>query len=145
VIRLVAPADYGLLAMATVFVGFLRLMAEAGLNAALMQAPELDEGKLRAAFAAVILVDWALFLVQLAAAPAIAHFFSEERLTLLIRVLAVQFLLAMFTAIPTALLSRRLDFKSQSIIDSGGVPGYCRVINTSTLRGGHRPRWPAAP
>ena len=66
--RLLAPADYGLLAMATVFVGLLWLMAEAGLNAALM-APE---GKLRAAFAAVILVDGALFLVQLAAAPAIA-------------------------------------------------------------------------
>jgi len=69
VIRLLAPADYGLLAMATVFVGFLRLMAEAGLNAARIQAPELDEGKLRTAFAAVILVDGALFLVQLAAAP----------------------------------------------------------------------------
>src|SRR6188508_2666140 len=95
VIRLLTPEDYGLLAMATVFVSMLALMGEAGLGAALVQAPELNDQKLRGTFAAVILVDVALFAAQYAAAPLIAWFFDEQRLVAIIRVLAVQFLLSM--------------------------------------------------
>src|SRR5438309_7311792 len=111
VIRLLSPNDYGLLAMATVFVSFLILMAEAGLGAALVQAPEVDDFMLRGIFGAVILVDCVLFLLLVAAAPAIAQFFAEDRLVSIIRVLALQFLLGIFAVIPSAQVTRRLDFK----------------------------------
>lgn len=131
VIRLLSPGDYGLLAMASVFMSFLVMMAEAGLGTALIQAPDVDELKLRRIFGAVILIDAALFLLQFAAAPAIAHFFAEERLVLIIRVLAVQFLLNIFTVIPGALLSRKLDFKRQSIIGLAGAA--CGSLSTLGL------------
>ena len=89
VIRLLSPADYGLLAMAMVFASFITLLAEAGLGAALVQAPELDDLKLRRVFGAVVLINSALFVLQIAAAPAIAHFFEEDRLILIIEVLAL--------------------------------------------------------
>ena len=116
VIRLLSPGDYGLLAMATIFVGFLALVAEAGLGSALVQAPELDDLTLRRIFGAVILIDFALFALQFAAAPAIAHFFDEEHLVAIIRVLALQFLLMIFGVIPTSLLARKLDFRRQSMV-----------------------------
>lgn len=131
VIRLLNPGDYGLLAMATVFMSFLALLAEAGLGAALIQAPEVDDLKLRRIFGAVILIDAALFLLQFVAAPAIAHFFAEERLVPIIRVLAFQFLLMIFTVIPLALLSRRLDFKRQSMIDLASA--VCGSLSTLGL------------
>jgi O-antigen/teichoic acid export membrane protein len=115
VIRLLSPSDYGLLAMATVFMSCLAMFAEAGLGTALIQAPVLNEDKLRRIFGAVILVDVALFALQIAAAPLVAWFFGEDRLVAIIRVLAVQFLLSMFAVIPSALMSRRLDFKRQSV------------------------------
>jgi O-antigen/teichoic acid export membrane protein len=116
VIRLLTPSDYGLLAMATVFMAFLSLIAEAGLGPALIQAPQVDEHTLRRIFGAVIVIDASLFAAQFAAAPAIAHFFAEDRLVPIVRVLSVQFLLMIFVVIPTALLSRRLAFRGQSVI-----------------------------
>jgi O-antigen/teichoic acid export membrane protein len=123
VIRLLSPADYGLLAMATVFMGFLALVAEAGLGPALIQAPQVDDDTLRRIFGAVILIDTGLCALQFAAAPAIAFFFAEDRLIPIIRVLALQFLLMIFTVIPTALLSRRLSFKGQSMIGLASAVG----------------------
>ncbi len=116
VIRLLSPSDYGLLAMATVFMSILIMLAEAGLGAALIQALEVDELKLRRIFGATILIDVGLFMLQIAAAPLIAGFFEEDRLVAIIRVLALQLLIMIFGVIPGALLNRRLDFKRQSLI-----------------------------
>ena len=119
VIRLLTPADYGLLAMATVFMSCLSMVAEAGLGQALVQAPAMDDLQLKRIFGAIILVDFTLFAVQFAAAPLIATFFGEDRLTAIVRVLALQFLITIFVVIPSALLSRRLEFKKQSLISLG--------------------------
>lgn len=47
---------------------------EAGPGGALVHVSEVDELKLRRIFGAVILIDFTLFLVQFAAAPAIPYF-----------------------------------------------------------------------
>lgn len=122
VIRLLKPEDYGLLAMATVFVAFLTMMADIGLGQALVQTNKLDENRLGQIFGAIIIIDVALFLVQFSVAPIIATFYSEPRLVDIIRVLATSFLLTIFTTIPTALLTRQLDFKKQSLVD------FCSTI-----------------
>ena len=131
VIRLLSPSDYGLLAMATVFVSFLVLMSEAGFGAALVQAPELDNLKLRSIFGAVILIHSALFVLLVAAAPAIARFFEEDHLVSIIRVLAVQLLITMFAVIPSALLTRMLELRGQAIIALAGV--LCGSLGTLGL------------
>lgn len=131
VIRLLSQSDYGLLAMATMFVGFLNLMSEAGLGAALVQAPEVDNLKLRGIFGAVILVHSALFVLLVAAAPAIAQFFEEDHLVSIIRVLALQLLISMFKVIPSALPTRMLDFRRLSIIGLAGV--LCGSLSTLGL------------
>ncbi|NRF66520.1 lipopolysaccharide biosynthesis protein [Aquincola sp. S2] len=127
VIRVLRPEDYGLLAMATVFVAFLTLMADIGLGQALVQVDRLDEDRVRQVFGAIIVVDCLLFLLQFGAAPLIADFFAEPRLTTILRALAATFLLAIFTSVPTALMSRELDFKRQSLIELG-----CAIIGSVT-------------
>jgi O-antigen/teichoic acid export membrane protein len=131
VIRLLSPDDYGLLAMATIFVAFLSLIAEAGLGAALIQADRLDDTVLRRVFGAIIAINCGLFALQYAIAPMIARFFYEERLVLIIRVLSLQYLLMIFTAIPNAVLSRKLDFKRQSIINLVG--SICGSVTSLAL------------
>jgi len=116
VIRLLTPDDYGLLALATVFVGFLLILAEAGLGAALVQAPELDYGKLRVVFAAAIVINIALTVLLVAAAPLIGLFFSDSRLAPVLQVLSTQLLLSTFAVIPTAILTRSMDFRRLSLV-----------------------------
>jgi len=135
VIRLLTPSDYGLLAMATLFVSFLTMLAEAGMGPALVQTREVDDVLLRRAFGVIVLVDVALFMVQFATAPLIAIFFEEERLVWIIRVLAFQFLIAIFGVIPSSLLARRLDFKRPSTIElASTVLGSLTVLYLA-LRG----------
>lgn len=131
VIRLLSPSDYGLLAMASMFMSVLVVIAEAGLGAALIQAPNVDELTLRRIFGAAVVIHCVLFALQFAAAPVIAGFFEEERLVPIIRLIALQLLLTIFGVLPSAMLNRRLDFKSQSLIGLGS--SVCGSLSTLGL------------
>lgn len=116
VIRLLTPEDYGLLAMATVFVALMLLLAEAGLAPALVQKRELDEASLRQVFAIIILVNLILLAILNLLAPVIAGFFGDERLIPILHVLSLQFLITPAATIPEVLLYRELKFKNLSLI-----------------------------
>jgi len=117
VMRLLSPGDYGLLAMASVFIALLLVLAEAGLGPALVQRKDFDPALLRPAFGVIIVINLALFALSFAAAPLLAHFFREERLIAVVRVLALQFIVMIATVIPEAMLTRQLQFKSLSLIE----------------------------
>lgn len=117
VMRLLTPADYGLMAMAGVFVAYMTLMNDLGLREALIQRPDIDEITLRQAFALLLLLNIGSFLLLFLAAPLAAAFFDEQRIVPMIRVLSTQFIVASFCIIPEALLSRKMQFKKNSVID----------------------------
>lgn len=119
VIRLLSPEDYGLMAMAVIFIEFLMLVNELGLSAVLVQRSDLDKDTERQIFGLVIIVNSVFFILIFSSAPLIASFFDEEQLSLIIRVLAVQFIISAFELIPICHLYRNLDFKRKSIIYLG--------------------------
>jgi teichuronic acid exporter len=117
VVRLLSPGDYGLLAMAMVFVAFLHMFAEFGLGPSVVQKPEITLSELRKAFGLVLALHASLFLSLVVAAPLIAAFFDEPRLTSVVRALAALFLVSCFQVIPNALLQRRMEFRRRSLND----------------------------
>ena len=121
VIRLLTPADYGLLAMATVFVAFLAMFSELGLGAAIVQKAQVDEPLLKRAFGLILVIHFSLAALLALAAPLIAAFYAEPRVTPVIRVLSLQFLLAAFAVIPDAQLQRRMEFRNRSLLDFSGA------------------------
>lgn len=121
VIRLLTPGDYGLLAMATVFVSFLAMFSELGLGAAVVQKADVDEQLLKRAFALILVVHFLLAALLLLSAPLIGTFYSEPRVVPVIRVLSLQFVLAGFAVIPDAQLQRRMEFRNRSLLDLAGA------------------------
>lgn len=117
VMRLLSPEDYGLLAMATVFVTFLLVMAEAGMGPALIQKEDLERPQLQQAFAVIIIVDLAMCAIVNLIAPAIASFFREPRLVEIVRALSLYFVVMIATTVPESMLARQLNFKALSLID----------------------------
>lgn len=121
VVRLLSPTDYGLLAMATVFIGFLQMFSEFGLGPALVQKADLDERTLRQTFGIVLVLNLTLAAVLALAAPFIGAFFDEPRVVPIIRVLALQFVIGAFDVIPNVLLQRRMEFRKRSLLDLTGA------------------------
>ncbi|MCZ2395941.1 MAG: lipopolysaccharide biosynthesis protein [Chitinophagales bacterium] len=117
VMRLLTPEDYGLLAMANVFFAFMLMLSEAGLGPALIQKKNLDNTSLRSVFAIIILTNASMLLLLNLSAPIIATFFNENRLIPILHVLSLQFLLNIFSTLPSSQLYRQLKFKSLSLIN----------------------------
>lgn len=121
VIRLLTPADYGLLAMATVFVAFLAMFSELGLGAAVVQKADVDELLLRRIFGVILIIHFSLAALLMLSAPLIGAFYDEPRVIPVIRVLSLQFVLAGFAVIPDAQLQRRMEFRNRSLLDLSGA------------------------
>jgi O-antigen/teichoic acid export membrane protein len=117
VIRILNPEDYGLLAMAGVLTGFVALFSELGLGWAVVHAREVDTPTLRRVFGLVIAVNGGLTLLLFAVAPLVAAYFGEARLTEIIRVMAIQFLIVAPGVIPDSMLQRDLEFKWRALVE----------------------------
>jgi teichuronic acid exporter len=129
VIRLLTPSDYGVLAMATVFVAFLSMFSELGLGPAVVQRPDVDLHLLRRVFGVVLVVHISLTALLALAAPLIAAFYAEPRVTAVVRVLSLQFFIAAFAVLPDAQLQRRMEFRNRSLLDlSGAVVGSVTTL-----------------
>jgi O-antigen/teichoic acid export membrane protein len=117
VIRLLTPSDYGLMAMAMIVVSFLSLFNELGMGDVIVQRKQLGKQLLRQIFGLILAMNLFLFLLLFITSPLIAWSFQEERLTAMVRVLSLDFIIMSFWIIPDALLIRNLDFKTISLIE----------------------------
>ncbi len=112
VIRLLAPQDYGLFAMAQVMMVLLSTMNGWGLASALIREDEVTEERLRQTLGMLVLLNFGLALIQFLAAPLVALWFDQPQVANLLRVQALLYLAVPFCALPHAILSRRMDFRT---------------------------------
>src|SRR5713101_2089561 len=117
VIRILSPEDYGLMAMATVPIALFYLLNTAGLDAVLVQKQDLSDHLRAQIFGIVIVLNLLIFIVCLGPAPWIAAFYREPRLTAIIRILALQFILLPVETLPQAQLEREINFGRRSIVE----------------------------
>lgn len=117
VIRLLAPGDYGLMAMASIFISLFFVFGDLGLGAAVIQAPTLAPDQLKRLFGIVLVVNALGCAMILICAPTIATFFGEPRLVLIIQVLMINFLLVALYTLPQSQLMRDLEFGLLARVD----------------------------
>ena len=121
IIRILSPEDYGLMAMATIVIGFLALFDELGMGAALIQQEKIDARLVSQVFGLVIVINVGAFLLLLASAPLVARFFDEPRLIEITWVLSLQFPLMALQVIPDAMIRRRMVFRQKSFVNFLGM------------------------
>lgn len=63
VMRLLAPDDYGLIAMATLFSGLFAVVAEIGMGSSIIQSKDVSSTQIRQVYGVVILSNLAIFLL----------------------------------------------------------------------------------
>ena len=109
--RLLAPEEFGALAIMLVFVNVGNVVVTSGLNTALVQAEEIDEADLSTVFWLSFGASAVLFLAVFAAAPAIAGFYSMPYIVWPLRVLGLLLLVTAFNSVQVAIVQRRLQFR----------------------------------
>ena len=113
VLRLLTPSDYGLFAMTQVVIGLATLMNGYSFASSLVQAEELDEVRAGQVFGILILMNGSIALAQFLVAPFAADYFHQPQLVAILRVQSLLHLTTPFIIMPQALLSRRIDFRTQ--------------------------------
>lgn len=114
IVRLLAPHDYGLYAMTTAVLAAFNFLSGWGFANSLIPAERIDERQVGQVFGMLLLSNALLAVAQFLAAPLAADYYNQPPIADMLRVQAAIFLTTPFIALPTALLSRRLDFKSQA-------------------------------
>jgi O-antigen/teichoic acid export membrane protein len=115
--RLLTPQEFGLVAMVTVVIDFLRIFQDAGLSTATVQRQQITHAQVSNLFWVNIAVGSGITLVVAALSPAIAWFYREPRLVGITLVLSINFLLASSAAQHIALLNRQMRFGVIGTID----------------------------
>jgi teichuronic acid exporter len=92
VIRLLEPSDYGVMAMATVFLSFLLMLSDLGIGAAIVQADEISSDDARYIQGFIVFFNVAGLAVTVAGSGLVAAFFNEPRLVPILNALSSCFL-----------------------------------------------------
>lgn len=115
--RLLAPEDYGLIGMVSVFVNFIHIFKDLGLSTATVQSPEINHKQVSTLFWVNIVLGCVTSLLVIALAPAVAWFYKEPRLTWITLALASSFIFSSLTVQHQALLRRQMSFGTLAKID----------------------------
>lgn len=119
--RLLVPADFGLVGMATACTGFLDLFRDVGLTLATVQRVSITRTQSSTLFWINIAVGAALAVLCAAIAPLLTAFYHEPRLLWVTIVIGAGFVLSGAAAQHRALLMREMRFALLTMIDIGSL------------------------
>ncbi|MBV9995603.1 MAG: lipopolysaccharide biosynthesis protein [Caulobacteraceae bacterium] len=116
--RLLAPADFGVVAMAMTAMSLAVLVQDVGLGQATVQRERLDAAHVDAMFWLTLAASAAAALAMALAAPAAAAFYREPRVAPLTAAFALVLLIYGAQGQPMALLQRQMRFSVIAVLDA---------------------------
>jgi len=109
--RLLTPAAFGIVSMATLYLGFVGLFNEMGIGSAVVNMRDLTPSEIRQIHTLSVCLGIAGFLVACAMAIPIGIIFKANEVPPVIAVLGMSFIVNAFKTVPAALLQREFRFK----------------------------------
>ena len=109
--RLLAPEQFGALAIMLVFVNIGNVIAQSGLNTALVQAKDVDDRDYSTVFWMCAIVSVLIYLLIFFCAPAISSFYALPYLVWPLRGIGVIVLINAFNSIQIAKVTRDFQFR----------------------------------
>jgi PST family polysaccharide transporter len=116
--RMLPPADFGIIAMASVITGLAMLFRDFGTTAAVIQRKELTSRLLDSVFVLNVLISSFLMLVLILISPLASIYFVQPRLAKVLICLSLTFPIGALGLIHQALLERTSNFQEVAIIES---------------------------
>ena len=128
--RILSPTDFGLMAMALVFLHFAESFHELGLGVYIIHKKDIHENDINTCFWLNVLSGMLLMILAFIFSKNISKFFNSPDLENLIKILSINLLIISFTTVPLNLMSKTFEFRKRSIIEffSDIISGIIAII-----------------
>jgi teichuronic acid exporter len=132
--RILTPHEFGLIALVVVFVSFGQVLIDGGFSNALVQDENVSDAVCSSVFFCNLAVGLVCAGLLSLSAPLVAHFYNEPQLQHIIPTLSLNFIISSCGLVYSALLIKRLQFRSLAVISVtstviSGVVGVVMALN----------------
>jgi PST family polysaccharide transporter len=128
--RLIAPEDFGLVAIVTVFTGLFSLLSDMGIGTAIVQYRDLTDEDYGALFGFSIVFAICLTAAFCVVSPLIAMFYDDPRLVMLCCVASPTLLFSTLNSIPEGLMlkDKRFDLIAVRLVVATVASGTLAIV-----------------
>lgn len=109
--RILAPSDYGTVAMINIFISIADVVITSGFSVSLIQKEQITDKDYATAFYCNLSLSLILYLILFTLAPTIAKMYEMPELVMLLRVVALKLPISAYNSIQNAHISRNMQFK----------------------------------
>lgn len=121
VARILAPEDYGIVAIQGIFTVTIGMVVDMGVSRGLIQKDSVTEQEVDSLFYFSLLMGVTAFGLYYLVAPVIAGFYQIPELVDILRVAGLTFIFGSLKSVPVAITMREMDFKYRSLVELGGA------------------------
>lgn len=131
--RLLSPAEYGVMAMITIFISISVSIVDCGFSNALIRKNNIKSIDYNTVFYFNIIISFCLYIFLYILSPFISVFFKEPLLINVTRVIGLILIINGLAIIPRTIFVRQVDFKTQTKVSlissiSSGVIGIGMAV-----------------
>lgn len=115
--RILEKADFGIIAIANVVLGFIRIFLDLGISVGILHKQDITKNQYSSLFWLNIILGFLLTGIIISIAPAISTIYKEPSLTPIISLLSLSILISSFGSQHRTVQQKELRFKYISIVD----------------------------
>lgn len=116
-----SPAEMGLFSIALSAAMMVSALQDFGIRRFVAGERDLSEAQVRTCFSVSVIFALGIGFVILALAWPVARFYANDRLTPLLVIIASSYLIVPFGIVPSAMLQRRMDYRSLFLVNVGAA------------------------
>ena len=109
--RLLEPSDFGIIAIASVFISFINLLTDFGFGPAIIQKDNLEENDLRSIFSLTFIIGIIGALLLIGLSYPVGQCYDSDDVKVVLMILSVNAIFVALNIVPNALLLKAKKFK----------------------------------
>lgn len=113
--RLLTPNDYGIVAMAAIFVSWGEVFRDFGLGQSIIQHKDVTDEQTSTIFYLNLMMGVLIAIVFQIIAPIAANFYDNDMVAWVVRISGITFILQSFNVIQLSLLKKKLNYKVETV------------------------------
>ena len=109
--RLIAPEEYGVISLISIFITISNVFIESGLGSALIQKKDADDIDFSSVFYFNLIISILIYFLLFLLSPYVAKFYGNSQIEILLKVLGLTIIISGLKNIQSAYVSKKMIFQ----------------------------------